>query len=379
MSVRLILALLAVIAAAHSSACDVPLYRFALEQWIPEGYLVQVMHRKSLTTEQQALLEQLRTRSYDPAMMANIGVQDVDLSDKNTDPAVLASVSSLGDEPQLIVSYPQRQQVEHAAWKAPLNAESIAVLLDSPARRELAKRLLAGDSAVWLIIEGDDRREVDGVESRIKDVGRSCAEMMNQIPSTPGEPRVKTAFSVLRISADDPAETFLVAQIRNRFASEENAAQSLAAPIFGRGRALCAEPLSKWTESEIMSANNFLCSPCSCIVQDSRPGVELAMKANWAITGPVMVVEQKMPPLSGFEQPIASKQTPPPPTVPEVTIPLDPSAVSAVLEQPPYNEPAAISTPQEVSAPRASGGLGLLLAAAVVTVGIATVFILLRK
>ena len=59
---------------ATASACDIPLYRFALEQWMADAYLVQILHHGKLSPDQQALVDDLQKKCYDSQVPANFGV-----------------------------------------------------------------------------------------------------------------------------------------------------------------------------------------------------------------------------------------------------------------------------------------------------------------
>jgi hypothetical protein len=52
-------------------------------------------------------------------------------------------------------------------------------------------------------------------------------------------------------------------------------------PIFGRGRLLTALPEERITKEEISDIASFLIGPCSCVVKEQNPGVDLFFTVDW--------------------------------------------------------------------------------------------------
>src|SRR5690606_5453628 len=79
-AVRLRLAVCAcvLLAAGRAGACQVPVFRFALEQWQPGRYELLVFHRGPLGPEAKALLDELEKRGE----RLNVLVTPVDLDQK---------------------------------------------------------------------------------------------------------------------------------------------------------------------------------------------------------------------------------------------------------------------------------------------------------
>src|SRR5262245_60854560 len=90
-----------------AKACNVPVFRYALEKWKPGKYDVFVFHKGSLNSEQQAAVKLLQDEvAADPAR-GNINLEVVDL---NQEPAkeLVALHQSLKskDLPVMTVLYP---------------------------------------------------------------------------------------------------------------------------------------------------------------------------------------------------------------------------------------------------------------------------------
>jgi hypothetical protein len=191
----------------------------------------------------------------------------------------------------------QRGRFEKA-WSGPATPESLALIADSPARRELARRLIAGEAIVWVVV---DRGEAD-VGDRLKRLDPLITEFIRDIvaveearddePSLDGpdapamKPSDKAVFwpprmSVLRVRADDPQEQVFLALLTA--AAEPKAAESSAVfPVFGRGRTLGGIRLADLNAAEFRSACDFLTGACSCEVKEMSPGSDLLLAADWS-------------------------------------------------------------------------------------------------
>ena len=70
-------------------ACSVPVFRYALERWVSDPYLVVVFHRGELTEEQKTLVNRLGPKGARAENYANLKVRTVDLFDDNPDADML--------------------------------------------------------------------------------------------------------------------------------------------------------------------------------------------------------------------------------------------------------------------------------------------------
>ena len=236
--------------AVYLPACSVPVFRYALEQWPPDNYEAVLFHRGPLSAGQQALAHSLSPDDLSPgSARANVTLQTVDLAD-NPAPELLAVWQAIGTNalPWLLVRYPATARLPGHVHSAPLTEAALPSALNSPARAELARRLVRGDSGVWLLLETGDRPRDDAaarlVESRLayltsvlKLPAIDPQDIASGLVTVPAG-GLRLAFSVLRVSRNDLAETTLV---RNLLGSEGDLAgvtDPILFPVFGRGRAL---------------------------------------------------------------------------------------------------------------------------------------------
>lgn len=250
-------------------ACQVPVFRYALENWSPAPWRVRLP---------DSALPGFETGGANLQIERATGLAALELR------------------------LPEGEGEASPVWTGPADAAHWQQLLDSPVRRELARRLLAGESAVWLLLESGDAAK-DAAAGKVLQEALQAAQAELKLPEgvvTPAqldEPGrkgtaadvlhsdlpLRLAFSVLRLSRDDPAEAVLRAMLMK---VEPDLADYVAEPmvfaVFGRGRAL--EPLiGRGIHADnLREAATYLCGACSCEIKEQNPGMDLLLAADWA-------------------------------------------------------------------------------------------------
>jgi len=255
--------LLGILSAIPAHACTVPVFRYALDHWEADPFRLVVPEAWATDREKVKLLVPLRGNG-----IANVVVEE------SADPAL--------DRAKLL--FPKEDAV---IWEGPLEAPALEGLLDSPVRRELLKRLLEGESVIWVVAtEGKDGEETERVASRLSFL-EQVAVLPVQDPTDPESrlgpgPPLRLKFSVLSLSLDDPAERHFARMLAGpEHADLAGRKVPFAAPVFGRGRVLGAWPLADLDEATIEEATLFLIGRCSCRVKNENPGWDVVMKADW--------------------------------------------------------------------------------------------------
>ncbi len=131
---------------------QVPVFRYALERWATDKYEAIVLYHDQLDEKAAGMVESLRAGSKPDA---NITVQAVDI--KQCDDADLQALwksHASTKSPLLVLRYPiHAREVPHRVfYAAPLGRDSLDQLCFSPLRREITKRLVEGQSAVWVFV-----------------------------------------------------------------------------------------------------------------------------------------------------------------------------------------------------------------------------------
>lgn len=289
-----IFAVVCIASAGIAVACQVPVFRYALERWAPAAYLVTVTPAESgLTDAEQKAVAALQSAPNDEANPVNLEVRIEPPAVGDRGPARLALL------------YPQklRDTRKLPLWQAPLTDDNVRRLVDSPIRRELRRRLLAGESAIWVLVESGDRAKDDAAFASLSQA-LTEAESSLKLPDgvlTPAEsakrtgPRaneqaevlrsdlpLKIAFSTLRVQRNDAQEVALLSMLAHLEDDlGDYAREPMVFPVFGRGRVI--EPLigAGIHKGNVIEHSGYLCGACSCEVKDQNPGIDLLMAANW--------------------------------------------------------------------------------------------------
>jgi hypothetical protein len=162
-------------------------------------------------------------------------------------------------------------------------------LIESPARADLVRRLVRGDSVVWVVVAGagpDDQAATERLEARLRFL-EQVGSLPEQDPTDPESrlgpgPELALRFSVLRVEADDPREAVFRKLLAGPGGAEAGAeGAGFAAAVFGRGRVLGSWPLASLDDGMIEDASLFLIGRCSCRVKNENPGWDLLLRADW--------------------------------------------------------------------------------------------------
>jgi hypothetical protein len=273
-------------------ACNVPVFRFAIERWRPDPYRAVLFHRGSLSAATSELIQPLHEQQDQGG--ANLSFRTIDPGelDPNTEEgaADAALFEALGkpDQPTLVVQYPLNLNIPTPLVTGPPDRGAIARLIDSPARRELIKRLAAGQTAVWLLLESG-QPDPDGAAATLLEDELKKLEQELELPelTTAPEDAILTSaplavgFSLLRVQRDDPAEQALVAMLLGSESDLAERSDPMVFPIYGRGRALWGLIGPGITAKNIRNSAEFLVGPCSCEVKEQNPGFDLLLAADW--------------------------------------------------------------------------------------------------
>lgn len=268
--------------------CDVPVFRYALERWPVEIYEMTVYHRGLLSHEQSKDVEALKRYSQTFFNHSNFIIRDIDLDvQPELAPQALQLCLGTSDLPYLMVHYPGNLKEKRIIWSGPLSGIAARGIIDSPVRREIGRRILSGETAVWLLVESGNSQKDNAAESVIKET-LAMMEKKLKLPEVvtgvapQGAPDLRIGFSLVRLSRSDPEEKFLVRMITHSESDlEQYKSWPMAFPIYGRGRVLYALVGQGINEDNISEACAFLAGPCACEIKYLNPGMDLLMPVDW--------------------------------------------------------------------------------------------------
>ena len=299
--------------ASASLACTTPVCQYAIEVWPADDYEVTISYGTPLTPQQQALLNRIKASAKDADRPSNLR-----LTMRRVEAAATAAASA----PTISVAYPRQPSEAAPIWRAPLDAASVTALLDSPARREIAKRLMGGDAAVWVLVESGDKAKDEASAGVLEaELPRLTKALERYIPGyfaspagqdqTEGDQVFRPSFSMLRLSRSARQEQALLSMLLN---SEpdlgEYAGQPMAFPVFGRGYVLYALVGRGINKDHVEEACAFITGPCACKLKADNPCTDLLIAANWEAAAPGFAVADEPPPELTGVFPEAAPQRP---------------------------------------------------------------------
>ena len=284
----LLISLACVILLPHPAfACSVPVFKYALAYWPSDPYEIIVFHRGPLTAEEHAIVYKLQRASWDDSFRANVTVETVDLAGSpNVIMQKLWESQSASELPWMLVKYPRFSAVSDDLWAGKFTADVVELLLDSPVRKKIARSLLDGEVAVWVLLDSGIREQDEAAASLLKDELKKMSEGLNIVIPELGEEQLgdldqRVSFSMIRLSRDDPNEQMFIQMLLRSEWDLKDYPKPIAFPIFGRGRALYALVGDGIRAGNIEMACSFLVGWCSCQVKADNPGVDLLMSVNW--------------------------------------------------------------------------------------------------
>ena len=228
------------------------MYRYALERWEPECTTSRCSSGE-IPAEAKQLILDLDRSSWSQEKHFNYSLNLADWDEAQGQDAarfglrVPAGVP-LGDGPAC--------RPGHGAevlLSGPLREEWIQAVIDSPARQAVARRLIGGESAVWLFLESGDRekdekaydvlsRQLDHLEKTLKlpdpnapplftkdaaDNETILVDDFSDVDTT----GLRIDFSILRLSRDDPAEQMLIEILRREMDLMDYDSEPMAFPF----------------------------------------------------------------------------------------------------------------------------------------------------
>lgn len=282
------------------AACQVPVFRYAIERWVTDKYEVVLIQDGTAKAVELAHLDRLRTAAGEST---NVTIRSVDIQ-QSTDAGLAELWKKHGGSgiPVMAILYPQgaREVPDRLIYACPIQDSFIDQLFISPARQEISKRLEAGQSAVWVFVASGNAQKD---EPALQVLNRQLLQCQKSLTLPALEElditdaivhekasQMRIEFSTVTVAHDDQKEQFLRKIL---MASEDDLAtcgEPLAFPVFGRGRVLYALVGKGINDEMILRACQFVVGPCSCQVKAQNPGFDLLMSKDWEkAVGDVMI------------------------------------------------------------------------------------------
>jgi hypothetical protein len=274
--------------APAARACSIPVFRYALEHWSPSTYEILVFTKGEIGDPERAILDKLTRRP------ANVEIRTVDVSAaENMSPEVAAIWKNQQPRAQLpwaVIRYPESGEDAPLVWAGKLTDQAaLAQQLESPARHEITRRLLAGETCVWVLLESGERAKDDRLAAKLDETLKRVATTIKLPEIAPDGPQLRSplplnvSFSILRVSRSDPREAALVKMLRVAEPELADSDDALVIPVVGRGRAISALASPRVNDQGVGAFAEFICGQCSCEVKELNPGIDLLLAADWDV------------------------------------------------------------------------------------------------
>ena len=223
-NLRLIAATLTLLVATPLIACQIPVFRYALERWQADHYDIVILHENPLTETERSSLTSLKTSNFESPIATNFDIRTLaakDISDARLQHAWKTRASK--NEPLMVVQYPEgtKDVPDRIAMEAPFTDSNVAQIAESPTRKEIAKRLLKGESTVWIFVPSGHKEQDERALKTLKEqvaINESQLELPEQeeieseedlLVASHLELRIK--FSIITLKRDDPKNNFCLA------------------------------------------------------------------------------------------------------------------------------------------------------------------------
>jgi hypothetical protein len=280
------------LAPASTHACSIPVYEYGLRNWPADAYQLFVFHDGPLSADQKQALDVLDPQQNPVTRDANIELTQVDLADNPPLP-----LQAIWDEqqdaqpPWIVAHYPHELfEAPQLAWAGPLTPSAARSLIDSPARRTIASRILSGQAAVWVLLESGQAEADDKAAALLKEQLDMLSQELIEgalplgVPPTPDSDPDKVEhpeFSILRLSRDNAEEAVFIQTLLRSEPDLSTLEGPMVFPFFARGRLLYALINAGINKHTISEAAAFMVEGCSCLVKEQNPGLDMLMAVDW--------------------------------------------------------------------------------------------------
>ncbi len=281
--------------ATSALACQVPVFRYALERWPADRYEIVILHDGPLGKSDMARIDVLRESDHTSVVAGNYDVRTIEIEEIQDELLTnLWKQHRRGGKPVMVVLYPRNAQdiPNRVAHVSPFVDEAVRNLSSSPVRQKIAKEMLDGQSAVWIFVpSGDAEQDAVALKTLTEQVKRNEQELelppqeeieADEFFQEETDIELRIGFSIVTLRRDDPEERLLLKLLMRSEPDLETLAQRpMAFPVLGRGRVLYALVGKGISQETIGIASRFIVGPCSCQVKNQNPGFDLLLAVNW--------------------------------------------------------------------------------------------------
>jgi len=261
------------------AACDIPVFRYALENWQADCFRLTVVYEDKLLDSEQQCLQKLQKIILNGEV--NLQVRVCKFADiKNRDLALLKDKIK-GRVAVMVLQYPQIFLNDKPIWSVLCTKNNMEQLLNSSLREKLITDLVGDSSAVWIFLQsGDEKKDA----KLLQNIKKTLKQLEHSIKLAKVQEHIKIKFSLLKLSINDCSESVMLKILLNSEGDLQqlvNEKEPMLFPVFGRGRLLYALIGRGINEDTITTTAKFIAGRCSCEIKSENPGCDLLLQANW--------------------------------------------------------------------------------------------------
>ncbi len=285
-----------------ASACSVPVFRYALERWPVSPYIALVIADAPLTAPEQDALSLIENASDAAADSLNLMVRQWTSEELAKSSLAKALPETEGGGTQLHLLFPVSEGIDAPIWSGSLTMPSARQIMNTPFRKSLAKKIIEGNSGVYILLESGNKARDDAVAKSLASHLIEVAEVLalpQGIIETDGSVTgegppsydpldrlqsaipLKVAFTTMRLPRKGVDDMLVALLMSLETDLKEYSDQPMVFGVYGRGRVLpplIGEGITLYNVGEVAA---FLTGACSCQVKALNPGVDLLLGHDW--------------------------------------------------------------------------------------------------
>ncbi len=282
-------------------ACDVPVFRYALERWPVDPYQLVVEINQPLSSQEAKVVA-----TFEEIGFSGDGILNVRLHRFSRGETPAAGFADLlparqpGAANQLHVFYPHSADIRAPVWSGPVSNDSLNQIMKSRSRADLTQQILKGSSAVFVLLESGDAEKDKStlkflqtqaralsktftlpdsvVDTRAASDGAIALDPSNQLQSAIP---FRIHFSVISVPRKASEALFVNTLLGLEPDLTEIKGQPMMFTVYGRGRALMPLVGDGIEEDLLTQIAGFLTGRCSCQVKYQNPGTDLLLQVDW--------------------------------------------------------------------------------------------------
>ena len=285
-----------------ASACNVPVFRYALERWPVAPYRAVILKKSELSKEEKAAYTQLKKSSDGESGMLNLALWIPKKEDMETSGLAKIFPGELPADATIHLMYPLATGVDKPFWSGKLTKGNASKIIKSSFRSKLVKTILEGNSGVYVLMESGNKKkdnkiakELDGyIKMMIQNmelppgvvthdgaVTGDQAPDFDPINQLRSKIPLKLAFEILRY--DRKSDEIMTALLMGVGPDHEEPVEGkpMVFAVYGRGRVLAPMVGEEINMDNVSSIAFFFSGACSCQMKALNPGTDLLLDHDW--------------------------------------------------------------------------------------------------